>query len=309
MEVHMHNWTDGYFALSGWMFFSLVIGTTQLTIMGVTIYLHRTMAHRALELGATISHIFRFWLWATTGMVEKEWVATHRKHHAKVEDPEDPHSPVQKGLWHILLFGVWYYKKEAINPQTLEDYGHWCKNDWVERKIYSSHPMLGLMLLLGTYFLLFGWKGVVLWVINVLWIPIHAAGIINGVGHWARGAGSRIFLYQNWVDGEAVPLDQGGRKVKYFGMSDGVRISFHGHSGSAVKNYMRITMHSRHRRSFPESGTSSISGGQSSASSESSDRPNCDLPSVEGGWDLSVGAQAPAFLFLTNLLLSIYSDI
>lgn len=212
----MHIWLDGYFALSGWMFFSLVIGTTQLTIMGVTIYLHRTMAHRALELGATISHIFRFWLWATTGMVEKEWVATHRKHHAKVEDPEDPHSPVQKGLWHILLFGVWYYKKEAINPQTLKDYGQWCKDDWVERKIYSSHPMLGLMLLLGTYFLLFGWKGVVLWVINVLWIPIHAAGIINGVGHWARGAGSRIFLYQNWVDGEVVPLDQGGKKGEVF---------------------------------------------------------------------------------------------
>ncbi len=213
----MHNWLSGYAVLSGWGFFWITIGTTQLTIMGVTIYLHRTVAHRALDLSPMVAHIFRFWLWVTTGIVEREWAGAHRKHHAKVETVDDPHSPIQKGLWQVLLFGVWYYKKEAINPKTLEDYGKGCKDDWIERNLYSRHPMIGLMLLLGTYFLLFGWKGLILWGINVLWIPIHAAGIINGVGHWARGSirGIKV-LYQNWVDGDLVPIKHGGRAEERF---------------------------------------------------------------------------------------------
>lgn len=205
------------FDLTPWGFFWVMIFTTQATIMGVTIYLHRTMAHRALELHPIVSHFFRFWLWLTTGMNTKEWVAIHRKHHAKVEGVEDPHSPVQKGLLNILFFGVKYYRDEARNQETVEKYGSGSPTDWVERTVYTPNPLLGIILLLTVYVVLFGGVGVLLWFINILWIPIHAAGIINGIGHWASStfAGMKI-LYQNWQDGDPVPLEFGGREGETF---------------------------------------------------------------------------------------------
>lgn len=205
------------FDLTLWGFFWLMIFTTQTTIMGVTIYLHRTMAHRALELHPIVSHFFRFWLWLTTGMNTKEWVAIHRKHHAKVEGVEDPHSPVQKGLLNILFFGVKYYRDEARNRETVEKYGSGSPTDWMERTVYTPNPLLGIILLLTVYVVLFGGVGVLLWLINILWIPIHAAGIINGIGHWASStfAGMKI-LYQNWQDGDPVPIEFGGREGETF---------------------------------------------------------------------------------------------
>jgi len=217
--VHMDwNLNGGLLHLSvGWLVFYTILSNQLGTIMGVTLYLHRTMAHRALELHPLVSHFYRVWLWLATGMNTKEWVAIHRKHHAKVESPDDPHSPVQKGLLHIIFLGVWDYRREAKNQETLDKFGHHCPNDWVERHIYTPHPILGLGILLITYFLLFGWQGVVVWLATILWIPVHAVSGINGLGHWATRWLSKFkILYQNWQDGEVVPSKFGGRAGEVF---------------------------------------------------------------------------------------------
>ncbi|MDH3900835.1 MAG: fatty acid desaturase [Gammaproteobacteria bacterium] len=157
---------------------------TQVTIAGVTIYLHRHQAHRALDLHPVIAHFFRFWLWMTTGMVTREWVAIHRKHHAKCETPEDPHSPQVRGIGKVLWQGSELYRQEAGIRDTLERYGHLTPDDWLERHVYARLPWLGITLMLLLDIALFGMAGLVLWAVQMAWIPFWAAGVINGVGHY-----------------------------------------------------------------------------------------------------------------------------
>jgi stearoyl-CoA desaturase (Delta-9 desaturase) len=157
---------------------------THITIASVTIYLHRHSAHRALDLHPIPSHFFRFWLWMTTGMVTKEWTAIHRKHHAKCEHEGDPHSPVVFGIKKVFFEGSELYRAEAKNLETLERYGHNTPNDWVERQLYTGRSRLGVSLMLVIDVALFGALGLTVWAIQMIWIPITAAGIINGIGHW-----------------------------------------------------------------------------------------------------------------------------
>ena len=172
------------FSVLGLIVFTLV--TTHITIAAVTIYLHRCQAHRALDLHPVISHFFRFWLWLNTGMVTKEWAAIHRKHHAKCETVDDPHSPVTRGLETVLFRGVELYRIEALNKETMDRYGHGTPDDWVERAIYTGRSYLGVYLLLVIDVLLFGAIGIAVFAVQSGWIPFFAAGVINGVGH-AKG--------------------------------------------------------------------------------------------------------------------------
>jgi len=174
----------GLISLPWWGYILVTLVLTQLTIYSVTIFLHRCQAHRALDLHPIPSHFFRFWLWLTTGMVTKAWTAIHRKHHAKVETAEDPHSPQIKGIKQVLLQGAELYKKEARNEITLERYGQGTPDDWLERNIYSRHSAAGIVLMLATNVILFGPIGLSMWAIQMAWIPFFAAGIINGVGHY-----------------------------------------------------------------------------------------------------------------------------
>jgi len=158
--------------------------TTHVTIAAVTIFLHRSQAHRALDLGPIPSHFFRFWLWVGTGMVTKEWVAIHRKHHAKCETEDDPHSPQTRGIKTVLLTGSELYRTEAKNAETLKKYGHGTPDDWLERHVYSRYTWQGVGLMLILDLLLFGAAGAAVWAVQMAWIPVTAAGIINGLGHW-----------------------------------------------------------------------------------------------------------------------------
>jgi stearoyl-CoA desaturase (delta-9 desaturase) len=166
----------------GYVVFTLIL--THITIAAVTIYLHRHSAHRALDLHPAVGHFFRFWLWLTTGMVTKEWTAVHRKHHAKCETPEDPHSPQIVGLKKVVLEGSELYRAGAADPETLAKYGHGTPDDWIERNLYTAHPVLGVSLMMVIDLVLFGPLGAVVWAVQMAWIPIFAAGIINGVGHY-----------------------------------------------------------------------------------------------------------------------------
>ncbi len=167
-----------------WGYAAFVLVTTHITIAAVTIYLHRHSAHRALEFHPAVSHFFRFWLWLTTGMRTKEWTAVHRKHHARVETPEDPHSPQIVGIWKVLFAGTELYKKEAANADTLHRFGEGTPDDWLERRLYTPHTMLGLGIMLVIDVVLFGAIGVTVWAVQMVWIPFFAAGVINGVGHY-----------------------------------------------------------------------------------------------------------------------------
>jgi stearoyl-CoA desaturase (delta-9 desaturase) len=161
----------------------VTLALTHITIAGVTIYLHRHSAHRALDLHPIVSHFFRFWMWLTTGMVTKEWTAVHRKHHAKVETPEDPHSPKIYGLRKVLLEGSELYRIGAADADTLAKYGHGTPDDWLERNLYSRHAVLGVALMMVIDLVLFGAVGLIVWAVQMAWIPFFAAGVINGVGH------------------------------------------------------------------------------------------------------------------------------
>jgi stearoyl-CoA desaturase (delta-9 desaturase) len=179
------NFLDqGLVGLSGWELVLYTLVVTHITIASVTIFLHRHQAHRALELHAIPSHFFRFWLWLTTGQVTKEWAAIHRKHHAKCETEDDPHSPVKKGIKKVLLEGAELYREESRNQETLDKYGHGTPDDWIERNVYTKHSALGVSLLLVLNFCLFGVIGITIWAVQMLWIPIWAAGVINGIGHF-----------------------------------------------------------------------------------------------------------------------------
>jgi|WetSurMetagenome_2_1015567.scaffolds.fasta_scaffold00732_8 stearoyl-CoA desaturase (Delta-9 desaturase) len=167
-----------------WQVLLFVLVTTHITISGVTIFLHRAQAHRALDLHPVVAHFFRFWLWLGTGMVTKEFVAIHRKHHAKCETEEDPHSPQTRGLKALLLTGVELYRAESRNAETMVKYGHGTPNDWIERNLYSRFTWQGVGLLLIVDVLLFGAIGATIWAIQMVWIPWWATGVINGLGHW-----------------------------------------------------------------------------------------------------------------------------
>ncbi|MBI0421004.1 MAG: fatty acid desaturase [Nitrosospira sp.] len=176
--------TLGLIDLPWWGYILVTLGLTHVSIAGITIFLHRHQAHRALDLHPIPSHFFRFWLWLTTGMETKEWAAVHRKHHAKCESSEDPHSPQVYGISKILKEGSELYRKEAKNPETLERYGHGTPDDWIERNIYTKHSAKGVALMLIINVVLFGPIGITMWAVQMLWSPIMAAGIINGVGHF-----------------------------------------------------------------------------------------------------------------------------
>ena len=176
--------SQGLLDASWWQVLLFTLAVTHVTIASVTIFLHRAQAHRALELHPLPSHFFRLWLWLTTGMVTKEWVAIHRKHHAKCETVDDPHSPVTRGIRTVLLEGSELYRAEAKNRETLAKYGHNTPDDWIERNLYSRFTWQGVGLMLIVNLMLFGAIGATVWAVQMLWIPITAAGIINGIGHF-----------------------------------------------------------------------------------------------------------------------------
>jgi|SRR5882724_1323964 len=175
---------NGLVATTWWQIVVLMLVLTHITIASVTIFLHRAQAHRALDLHAAPSHFFRLWLWLTTGMVTKEWVAIHRKHHAKCETSEDPHSPVAHGIKTVLLTGSELYRAEAKNQETLDKFGRGTPDDWIERNLYSRYSWQGVGVMLVIDLMLFGAIGATVWAVQMVWIPITAAGIINGLGHW-----------------------------------------------------------------------------------------------------------------------------
>lgn len=174
----------GILNLPWWGYLLVLFVFTQLTILSVTLYLHRSQAHRSLELHPIVSHFFRFWLWLTTGMITKEWAAIHRKHHARVETDEDPHSPVAKGILTVFFEGSELYRKEARNKETLERYGEGTPDDWIERHVYTKWSSLGISMMLAVNLLLFGTLGLTIWALQMAWIPLFAAGVVNGIGHF-----------------------------------------------------------------------------------------------------------------------------
>lgn len=199
----------GLMHLPWWGYVVVLLVFTQLTIFAVTVYLHRCQAHRALELHPIISHFFRFWLWLTTGMITKEWAAIHRKHHAKVETDEDPHSPVAKGIKKVFFEGAELYRVEAANRETTEKYGQGTPDDWIERHLYAKHSSLGITLMLIVNLVLFGALGLTIWAIQMAWIPFFAAGVVNGIGHFwgyrnfeSKDASRNIFPIGFFIGGE-----------------------------------------------------------------------------------------------------------
>ncbi len=174
----------GLIDLPWWGYVLVALGLTHITIAAVTIFLHRSQAHRAVDLHPVVSHFFRFWLWLTTGMVTREWVAIHRKHHAKCETEEDPHSPQTRGIRKVFWEGAELYRAEAKNRETIEKYSHGTPDDWIERHLYSPHSAKGIVLMMAINLILFGPIGLTIWAVQMAWIPVTAAGIINGFGHY-----------------------------------------------------------------------------------------------------------------------------
>ncbi len=183
--MYLFEFLDGgVLDLAWWQVVLATLLLTHVTIAGVTIFLHRSQAHRGLDLHPLPSHFFRVWLWLTTGMQTKEWVSIHRKHHAKCETPDDPHSPQTRGLKKVLWEGAELYKAEADNKETLAKYGHGTPNDWLERNLYSRFTWHGCGIMVGLDLVLFGWAGLAVWGVQMMWIPFFAAGVINGIGHF-----------------------------------------------------------------------------------------------------------------------------
>ncbi|GGE62210.1 delta-9 fatty acid desaturase DesA [Streptosporangium jomthongense] len=176
-------WFNGLLDLSVMQLILVALGMTHITIISVTLYLHRHSAHNSLDLHPVLKHFFRFWLWLTTAQNTKEWTAIHRKHHAKCETAEDPHSPVVLGIKKVLFEGAELYAS-AATPETLERYGQRTPDDWVERRIYSRYRTLGITLMALADLALFGVHGIWIWAVQMVWIPFWAAGVVNGVGHW-----------------------------------------------------------------------------------------------------------------------------
>lgn len=175
---------NGLLDFSWWQILLFTLAMTHVTIAGVTIYLHRCQAHRALDLHPVASHFFRFWLWMTTGMLTGQWAAIHRKHHAKCETEEDPHSPQTRGIWKVLLEGAELYRTEAKNEETMRKFSHGTPNDWMERNVYTRYPILGISVMMVIDVALFGIVGLSVWAVQMIWIPFWAAGVVNGLAHF-----------------------------------------------------------------------------------------------------------------------------
>jgi stearoyl-CoA desaturase (Delta-9 desaturase) len=178
------NLAHGLIELPWWGYVVVALVFTHITIAAVTIYLHRHQAHRGLDLHPIVSHFFRFWLWLTTGMVTKEWVAIHRKHHAKVETVDDPHSPQTRGLNKVLWEGTELYRQESHNEETMKKYSFGTPDDWIERHLYLPRSQYGIAVMFVANVLLFGPLGITIWAVQMGWIPFFAAGVINGIGHY-----------------------------------------------------------------------------------------------------------------------------
>jgi stearoyl-CoA desaturase (delta-9 desaturase) len=166
----------------GLILYTLIV--THITIICVTLFLHRSQAHKGIEFHPVLSHFMRFWLWLTTGMVTKQWVAIHRKHHQKSDVEGDPHSPHVFGIWKVLFKGAALYHTASKDKAMIDSYGVGTPDDWMERNVYTKHSRLGITLLLVINLLCFSWVGLLIWAIQMIWIPFWAAGVINGLGHW-----------------------------------------------------------------------------------------------------------------------------
>ncbi len=194
----------------GWGAVALyVLIATQLTIFSVTLYLHRSQAHRGVDFHPVIAHVFRFWNWLSTSMIVREWVAIHRKHHAKCETEEDPHSPMVKGIGHVFWRGVELYREARSDRASIEQYGKGTPEDWIERRVYTPMATFGPTLLLIVLFALFGFKGVAAWAVQMFWIPFWAAGVVNGLGHWwgyrnfeTTDTATNLSPWGVWIGGE-----------------------------------------------------------------------------------------------------------
>lgn len=199
----------GFLNLSFWGYVIAAVVLTQFTIASVTIYLHRHQTHRALSLHPSISHVFRFWLWMTTGMVTGEWVAIHRKHHATTDVEGDPHSPKVLGIKKVFWEGAELYREACQDAESIAKYSHGTPNDWLERNVYKRFSSRGILLMLLIDLFLFGLPGLSIWAIQMLWIPVHAAGVINGIGHhWGYrnfecpDSSTNIIPWAFWIGGE-----------------------------------------------------------------------------------------------------------
>jgi stearoyl-CoA desaturase (delta-9 desaturase) len=182
---------------------------THLTILSVTLYLHRSQSHRSVIFHPAVAHFMRFWLWLTTGMVTKEWVAIHRKHHQASDTPTDPHSPKIHGIWRVLFGGAFLYVKAKQNRDMVDTLGRGTPADWLELHLYSARPALGIGLLLVLNTLMFGWWGLVMWLVQMAWIPFWAAGVINGLAHWwgyrnydVKDTSRNLLPWGLWIGGE-----------------------------------------------------------------------------------------------------------
>lgn len=199
----------GVLNLSFWGYVVATVILTQITIAAVTIYLHRHQTHRALTLHPIISHFFRLWLWLTTGMVTAEWVAIHRKHHATTDVEGDPHSPVVMGIKKVFWEGAELYRQSAKDKAMVAKYSHGTPTDWIERRLYSRHTRKGIILMAIMDLVLFGIPGISIWAIQMMWIPLWAAGVVNGIGHhWGyrnfecADAATNVFPWGFWIGGE-----------------------------------------------------------------------------------------------------------
>ena len=210
MPDSLYNFLTGGLAGLGWVGMLVVLLVfTQLTIFSVTLYLHRSQAHRGVDFHPLLNHFFRFWTWLTTSMITKEWVAIHRKHHAKVETEEDPHSPQFKGIKTVFWRGVELYREARWQRADIEQYGKGAPDDWIERHLYTPHATMGPTVLLFINFALFGILGIALWAIQMAWIPFWAAGVVNGLGHWwgyrnfeSADTSTNLTPWAFWIGGE-----------------------------------------------------------------------------------------------------------
>ena len=192
-----------------WQLLLVLLVATQLTIFSVTLYLHRSQAHRGVDFHPLIAHFFRFWTWLTTSMITREWVAIHRKHHAKCETEEDPHSPMHKGIGNVFWRGVELYREARRQRADMDQYGKGTPDDWIERRLYTPLATMGPVVLLVIQFTLFGFAGVAIWAIQMAWIPFWAAGVVNGLGHWwgyrnfeTNDTATNLTPWAVWIGGE-----------------------------------------------------------------------------------------------------------
>ncbi|MBA3487468.1 MAG: fatty acid desaturase [Lysobacter sp.] len=210
MPASLLDFLAGGLLQAGWVSLLIyLLVATQITIFAVTLYLHRSMAHRAVDFHPVLAHFFRFWTWLTTSMITREWAAIHRKHHAKCETEQDPHSPQIKGIGNVFWRGVELYREARDDRASIEKYGKGCPDDWVERHLYTPHATMGPTVLLFVSFALFGFAGVAIWAVQMAWIPFWAAGVVNGLGHWwgyrnfeTSDTSTNLTPWGVWIGGE-----------------------------------------------------------------------------------------------------------